>query len=102
MAPGLVYESDAQPPETSYVRELCYEEGDRIIALDEVLEHHLVLNSEIFDRASLFFSASGKNDWGKVATTIRHQPTGKDRKVLTYYLVLNKETGTITLNKTVC
>ncbi|PPJ51551.1 hypothetical protein CBER1_08648 [Cercospora berteroae] len=100
MAPGLMYDSEPQQPGTSWTRELCYEEGDRIIALDDVPQNHLVLNSEILGRASMFFLASEMNDWAGLATTTRHEPTGRDRKVLKYYLVLNKETDTITLNKT--
>ncbi|WPB08401.1 uncharacterized protein RHO25_013067 [Cercospora beticola] len=100
MAPVLMYESEPQQPENSWKRELCYEEGDRIIALDDVPQNHLVLNSEILGRASMFFLGSEKNDWAGSATTTRHEPTGRDRKVLKYYLVQNKETDTITLNKT--
>ncbi|GIZ49194.1 hypothetical protein CKM354_001222900 [Cercospora kikuchii] len=102
MAPQLVYESTPEPPAEVWTRELCYEEGDRIIALDDVPENHLVLNSEILGRASLFFKGSQQNDWGVVATTIRHQPTGKDRTVLTYYLIRNSESETLTLTKTAC
>ena len=101
MAPGLVYKSEAHSQEISYARELAYEEGDRIIALDNDPERHLVLNSEVLGRASIFFGGSEKHDWGGVATTIQHQPSGKSRKILKYYLVLNEETRTFTLNKTV-
>lgn len=60
MAPGLVYESEAQPQEISYVRELAYEEGDRIIALDDDPERHLVLNSEVLGRASYLLRSERK------------------------------------------
>ncbi|KAF2209898.1 hypothetical protein CERZMDRAFT_99956 [Cercospora zeae-maydis SCOH1-5] len=79
MAPRLVYESKVKLPPPAWSRELCYEEGNRVIALDDVSENHLVLNSEILGRASIFFKASQRNDWGEAATTTRHHPTDRDR-----------------------
>ena len=101
MVPRVVFDSEVEDAEAPWSRDLCFEDGDRIIALEDNPYEHLVLNSEVLGRASGFFECGAHSAWTGLAKKIAHPDTKQSVEVLTYYLVRDPKDYTLILSQTV-